>query len=171
MKHLLTLADKDVFDTPTETPIEFHPRLAARAIVLDEYNAVYLLKMATQNYHKLPGGGVDEGESLQDAVYRELLEEIGCPAEIQQEVGGVVEYRNEWAMVQTSYCYIAKKTGPLRKTALEKDEIADGAQTIIVANIGEAITLLENDQPANYDGMFIQKRDLCLLREAKSLLM
>ena len=170
MKHLLTLTDEDVFKNSKNMPTDnFYKRRAARAVVCGNKGEVYLLKMSTHNYHKLPGGGVDNGESLEDALYRELLEEIGCPAKVKKEVGEIVEYRNDENMHQTSYCYIAEQTGALGETALEEGEIEEGAETVIAENLNEAISLLENDRPTSYEGHFIQKRDLRFLREAKSI--
>ncbi len=169
MTPLLTLTDKDIFESPTQFKGEWYTRRAARAVVLNEHGEVYLLKMAVRNYHKLPGGGIDEGEEVKDALQRELFEEIGCPVIIGGEIGEVIEYRGEMGMEQHSYCYFAKQSGPLRETALEEDEVEDGAETVVATNIDEAIALLETDEPNNYDGKFIQKRDLCLLREAKKL--
>lgn len=42
----------------------------------------------------LPGGGIDSGESDQDAIVRELQEEIGVTVKDVQEIGTVVQYRN-----------------------------------------------------------------------------
>lgn len=170
MNSLLSFADKDIFQSPTEFSGEWHTRRAARAVVLGEQGQVYLLHMAARNYHKLPGGGIDDDEEIKDALQRELFEEIGCPAEITQEIGEITERRNEWGLEQTSYCYLAKQNGPLRQTALEEGEIEDGAETVVAKTIDEAISLLEADRPNNYDGKFIQQRDLCFLRAAKSLL-
>jgi 8-oxo-dGTP diphosphatase len=171
MKHLLTLKDQDVFpDAESMDSTGWFKRNAARAIVSGEKGQIYLLKMSTYNYHKLPGGGVEQGETLEDAVYRELLEEIGCPAEVVKELGEIIEYRSEEKTEQHSYCYTAKQTGPLRDTALEASEIEEGAETIVAQNLDEAIKLLEDDKPTSYQGHFIRLRDLRFLNEAKSLL-
>lgn len=170
MNTLLALADKDIFASPAQFDGEWRLRRAARAVVFGEGGKVYLLKMSARNYHKLPGGGIDDGEAISEALQRELLEEIGCPASIENEVGEIVEFRGEWGLQQISYCYTARQTSPLHKTALEADEIEDGAETVVAASIDEAIVLLEADEPNNYDGKFIQQRDLQFLRKAKSLL-
>lgn len=170
MNRLLTLTDKDIFESPAQFDGEWYLRQAARAVVFGEHGEVYLLKMSARNYHKLPGGGIDDGEATEDALQRELFEEIGCPAKIGIEVGEIVEFRSNEAMRQTSYCYVAEQTGPLRDTALEAGEIEDGAETIVATTIDEAIALLEADKPNNYDGKFIQQRDLAFLRAAKALL-
>ena len=35
--------------------------------------------------------------------------------------------------------------------------------------LDEAISLLEHDMPQNYEGIFVQKRDLAFLNEAKNI--
>lgn len=171
MQHLLTLTDKDVFKDTANLPVEnWFKRTAARAIIFGDNGEVYLLHMSKNNYHKLPGGGVDEGESLENTVERESLEEIGCPIAIGEELGEVIEYRNDEKMEQHSFCFIARQAGPVGDTALEEGEIEIGAQTVIAKDIDEAIKLLENDRPASYEGHFIRLRDLRFLHEAKALM-
>ncbi len=171
MQHLLTLTDEDIFENAANLPHnDWFKRSAARAVVLTESSAIYLLRMSTHGYHKLPGGGVESDESFKDAIHRELLEEIGCPASLGVPLGEIVEYRNDERMEQHSVCYLAQQSGPLIGTALEESEIAEGAETVIAKNIDEAIALLENDTPTNYGGHFIQARDLRFLRAAKAAL-
>ncbi len=40
----------------------------------------------------MPGGGVDSGESLHDALHREMKEEVGWRIEIGREVGSAAEF-------------------------------------------------------------------------------
>ena len=42
----------------------------------------------------LPGGGIDENETDNDAITRELQEELGATVRDIQEIGSVVQYRN-----------------------------------------------------------------------------
>ena len=51
-------------------------------------------KLLLLNKGLLPGGGVDLGESDQDAITRELREELGVTVKDIQEIGGVVQYRD-----------------------------------------------------------------------------
>jgi 8-oxo-dGTP diphosphatase len=171
MRLLATITDEDIFnDVANKDTDGFYERHAARAIVLTDDSKIYLLNMSNHGYHKLPGGGIDKGEAVKAALYRELIEEIGCPAETIAEVGEIVEYRNEMEWKQISHCFLAKQAGELGQTNLEPGEIEEGAQTVIVNNIDEAITLLEQDKPQTYEGKFIQRRDLQFLREAKTLI-
>lgn len=172
MKNLLTITQQD-FDpkAPVVDTSEYRKREAARAVLLDKGGAVYLLKVGKHNYHKLPGGGIDDGEEVKAALARELLEEVGCTGEIIAELGTVLEYRTyeDGGLVQKSYCYVAKQTGEQGEAALEAGEIEEGLHEVKAASIDAAIALLEQDEPDNIEGHFIQKRDLTFLKAAKEL--
>ncbi len=161
MKLLKHIADKPL-------PKKFATRSAARAVLLDENGLVPILFVSKYNYHKLPGGGIEEGEDEKRALDREVEEETGCKAEIDGETGKVTEYRSKWNLFQTSFCFLGKiiKKGEPKFT---KGEINDGFKLIWIS-IDDAIKTLKNDRPSDYEGNFIQKRDLVFLEEAKKLL-
>lgn len=169
MKTVLTISQKDIDQDSSEVDTtNFRKREAARAVLLDPNGGVYLLQVTNHGYHKLPGGGIDEGEDITRALERELMEEVGCQADIIFEVGKVIEYRSyeDTGLLQTSYCYLAKQRGEQGQSNLEEDELAQGMIETKASNIQAAIALLEKDEPDNPEGKFIQKRDLALLREA-----
>ena len=94
---------------------------------------------------------------------------MGYSIEIGEEIGTIIEYRNERDQLQISYCYFANVTGGNGQTSYEQGEMDDGFKPMWV-DIDEAIELLESDKPEVYNGRFIVVRDLVLLKEAKRLL-
>ncbi|MFW5852539.1 MAG: NUDIX domain-containing protein [Nanoarchaeota archaeon] len=142
-------------------------REAARAILFDEDNRVPLMFLSKKNYHKLPGGGVDEGESIKEALVRECLEEVGGEIDVQGEIGKISEYRSKWLLKQTSYCYHGKLVSKGESNFTEK-EIESGSK-IIWVEFEDAITRIENDRPEDYQGKFIRERELAFLHEFKRM--
>jgi 8-oxo-dGTP diphosphatase len=170
MKLLLTIKEQDIEpQAPVVDTSNFKEREAARAVLLDSDGQVYLLNVSRHGYHKLPGGGVDEGEEIKQALEREILEEVGCNTEIVAELGMIVEFRDyeDGGLKQTSYCYLAKQVGEQIDSALEEGELEEGMFEVKSKSIDEAITLLSNDKPDNLEGKFIQRRDITFLKAAK----
>jgi 8-oxo-dGTP diphosphatase len=170
MKNLLTIKEQDILPDSSSVDISaFRKRGAARAVLLDGSGQVYLLNVSKHGNHKLPGGGIDEGEDIKQAMERELMEEVGCKAEILAELGTVIEYRNydDGGLEQTSYCYLSKQVGEQVASALEEGELAEGMFEVKAKSIDDAIALLSQDKPDNLEGKFIQKRDIAFLQSAK----
>jgi 8-oxo-dGTP diphosphatase len=166
MKHLTTINLENIDEDQTE---DYEARRAARAVVFDEKDCVALLPVSKHNYYKLPGGGIEEGEDIPEAVKRECLEEIGCEIEIVQEIGEIHEFRPKNKFKQTSYCYIAKTSGAKGEPAFTESEQRQGFLMPVWVPIAEAIGLVENNTPDNYNGPYIVKRDGTFLKKAQSI--
>ena len=168
MNILLTIKEQDIVpNAPEINSASFYRREAARGVVLDGDNQVYLLNVALYNYHKLPGGGIDEGEDKETAMKRECREEIGCDIEIIAKLGKIIEYRDQFKLIQTSHCYIARQVGEQRLSTFEPSEIAEGFRTIKALNIEDAIRIIEQDKSNDYGSKFMRKRELAILQVAK----
>lgn len=61
--------------------------VGANAVIFDENGLVLLEKRSDNGFWGLPGGHVEIGESAQDAVVREVLEETGLEVEVSRLVG------------------------------------------------------------------------------------
>lgn len=60
-----------------------HPRVRVAALLLIEGKVLLVRHLkGGRRYHLLPGGGVERGETLGDALQREIAEETGLVAEI-----------------------------------------------------------------------------------------
>ncbi|WP_371187879.1 NUDIX hydrolase [Thalassotalea maritima] len=152
----------------------FH-RQAARAIILRGED---ILLLYTERYHDytLPGGGVDEGEDLQQGLVRELIEETGAQNIRNIKAFGRYEefrpwYKNDFdIMHMESFCYTCDIDEELADTQLEQHEIANGMRPVWV-NIFDAINHNENTM-ANSDkkGMSIERETYLLKLIVKELL-
>lgn len=80
------------FIRETAEPTKVFHRTAVRAIIIEEEKI--LMVRSRLGYYKLPGGGVEEGESLTEALVREVAEETGyINCGIKEELGIVSEHR------------------------------------------------------------------------------
>lgn len=163
MELLKEIKDKDF--PGDESTLEI--KEASRAVLFDENGLIPLLFVSKYNYHKLPGGGIDGGEDKAKALVREVLEEVGSEIEVTAEVGKIVEFRSRWNLKQISYCYLGKvitKGNP----DFTKKELSQGFK-LVWLSLDEAISKVEDDKPGNYEGSFIQKRDIVFLKKVKQM--
>lgn len=154
--------------------IEFNRfRQAARTVILDSEGKVALLFVSKSNYHKLPGGGLEENETSEQALIREAKEEIGCEIEIIGELGRIIEYKvfdDTGAGRYESFGYLAKVVGAKGKHSFTSEENELGFQPVEWYKIEEAIEILESDKTEIYQGKFVLIRDLIFLKEAIKLM-
>lgn len=93
--------------------------LSAAAIVLNENDELLLIKGPRRGW-EMPGGQVEEGESLQAAAIREVKEETGIDIKIEKFCG---VFQN----VEGSICntlFLAKPIGGKETTSPESLEVA-----------------------------------------------
>lgn len=143
---------------------DYQIRKSARAIILNEHGEMATQYLNTYTYHKLPGGGVDQGETVREALVREVQEEVGCNCEIIDEVGVVIEYRNKYRLLHISYCFVAKVVGEIGAPALEAGEIEEGQETLWMQP-SEVLKKMEADVPGKFEGHFILEREKTFLGE------
>jgi len=151
--------------TDGELKPDFFLREAARGIFLDENGLMPLIFLNKEKYHKLPGGGIEKGETPSIALHREMQEETGATIEVTQELGIVEEIRIKYGLKQISYCYFGKILTK-GQNKFDEAEIEEGSELIWLP-FEEAMIRLQNDNSKDYEAGFIKQRDLAVFREVE----
>ncbi|MFI3207044.1 MAG: NUDIX domain-containing protein [Clostridia bacterium] len=95
-------------------------RTAARAIIIEGTN-ILLTKFASSDMYMLPGGGIEDGESIEECCVREVLEETGYLCEVGRSNVIVEEYYEEMHYIHQYFiCNIIGK-GEINLTEQEKE--------------------------------------------------
>jgi 8-oxo-dGTP pyrophosphatase MutT (NUDIX family) len=163
MDLITEIKDAEILDEST-----LYKREAVRAIIFDENNLIPIIFVSKRNYHKIPGGGIDDGENKEIALAREIKEECGCLAKITGEIGKINEFRSKDNFYQTSYCYLGK-TISKGEVGFTEGEIEKGFQ-LSWMTLDEAIEIFKKDKPIGYHDSFMSPRDLAFLKKAKEML-
>ena len=148
-------------------------KFAVRNIVLNEKGEIALVKSFKYGYTQIPGGGLEDGETIEEALRRETAEEIGYTVEIVKPLGYFRESResnlNKHSWTTTiSFVYLSKALENVGTNYMEY-EIAEGFAPIW-ANLDEAIKDKEAelqkllDNKSSYSGTFSSYRDLSILK-------
>lgn len=159
---LLTISDVDFEPNYKMADIsKYAIRTAARGLVISG-TKIALLFVSKYNYYKLPGGGIEQDENVEQAFCREVIEEAGCEVNDIKQYGKIIEYRDQFKLQQISYVLTGRVTGEIGLNKLEPSEIEEGFELKWVS-IEKALGIMSGSKPSNYEGQFIVKRDLFIL--------
>jgi len=118
-------------------------RTAVRAIAMEKEDILLLYTKRYDDF-SFPGGGIDQGETLEAGLRRELKEETGASGiRVLHHYGYLDEYRPHWKpdydhMFMRSHFYICTVDRELGETSLESYEQANGTEPRWI-NLHEAI--------------------------------
>lgn len=143
-------------------------RYGARGIVKKENGRIAVFYKKAKNEYKLPGGGIDEGETPEEAFEREVLEEAGCEVKDITFLGITKELKSKENFQQVSYVFtsiVAKDTGNVQMTQKEIDE-GGTLLWLTPEDALEKITNCANELKASdYDSVYRTKFMNCRDRE------
>ncbi len=164
MKILGELNFEDAGDTSS-----FQVRRTARSVVHNADNMVALLAVTKGGYHKLPGGGIDEGETAEIALRRECKEELGCDVKIDKYLGCVIEIRPSQQVRQESEAFLAHLISDIGGSAFTEEERNAGYE-IRWLPLMDAINQLSQEIPTEPGRRYVPERDLLILKAARDCL-
>jgi 8-oxo-dGTP pyrophosphatase MutT (NUDIX family) len=146
-------------------------RRAARTIILDEEKGeTAILEVRGGDYHKIPGGGVEAGESVKETAIREALEEGGCEVELIRKIGEL-EFvdPSDKNLVHHSVCFLAKKIKCHENQYFTKKELKNKFRLLWVS-FDDAIKLFESVKSKIPFDLAMNNRDLKFIKMAKEFL-
>ncbi len=149
----------------------FVTRSGSRAVLIDKDFRVALMNAKNRGYYKLPGGGIDEGELISEALHREVIEEAGWKIEPLATLGYTHETRHHFKQFNIAYAFLARVT-EFVGNKLEEDEAEDGFELEWFDNIDDAIAAVEKVDTTGmvYQAQFFTARELAILRAARKVL-
>ncbi|MBR2994585.1 NUDIX domain-containing protein [Candidatus Saccharibacteria bacterium] len=171
-KKIARISDMDFgFDTPKEKSGKI--KFSVRVVLINDKDEICVVKSEKYGYMQLPGGGIDKGESIIEALHREAKEETGFLINDINPIGYVLEKRedirnnHDWDQ-SVSYVFKAlpdKKVG----TNYTEDERAEDFRPIWMKLDDFIIEQEKNEgKTESYSGCFSNRRDLEIAKFIKS---
>ena len=151
-----------------------HTRQVVRGVIFNDEGKIALIKVKThdifgdRDLYETPGGGKDKGETLLNALKREIYEEVGAEIDHIQEIGRVLDYYNFINRRNDNRYYLAhiSKLGERHLVDYEKRwEQFD----LVYMDIDEAIEAYKNTKNLPVNNL-VRQREIPILLKAKRMM-
>ena len=147
-----------------------HDRNIVRAIVIDDEGYYYFVRVNRDDHFgkatliETAGGGVEPGEDLEEAIHRELREELGVEVDILDRIGLVDDYYNLIHRHNLNHYFLCKIRS-FGQTHLTQQEIEDFHLSTLKLSHREAVAEYNRrtDTPL---GRLLAQRELPVLERA-----
>lgn len=141
-------------------------RIAARGLVIEDGKILLSYEVNTDVY-MTPGGGLEDGETLEECCVRELKEEAGCEVKPLEQFLVINEYCFE-TMYVSNY-FICKKTGECNRS-LTDIEIEHGITPVWI-DFEKAVEIFSYYPNKREDIASLYLREYTVLNKYKELKM
>lgn len=159
-----------------EWPFDYtdHDRIIVRAIVVDDDGYFYFVRADRDDDFgraviiETAGGGVEVGEDLDEAIKRELNEELGAQVEVICKIGVVSDYYNLIHRHNINNFYLCRAVS-FGEKMLTDDEINYFHLSTLKLTYDEAIQEYAKNRESML-GRIVANRELPILIRAKEIL-
>lgn len=147
-----------------------HDRVIARAVVFDDSHNLYFVHVDRDDdfgkccYLETSGGGVEENETLEKAIKRELKEELGVEAEVITKLGIVSDYYNLIKRHNINHFFLCKIKSFCDKH-LTQDEINCYHLMTAIVSPNKALEIYENQDKTKVERL-VRQRELPMIKKA-----
>jgi len=142
---------------------------AARTVIYDKNKLFALINVKNGEYFKIPGGGIENDETPQQAAIRESIEESGCEIKIIQKIGESEFIDEDKNIIHHSVCFLAEKIKQINNPTFDDWEKSQNMK-IIWVDINQSIIFFKNARPKDNFSQKINQRDFEFIIKAKEIL-
>ena len=154
------ITDKDILGT--EGLSNAKPRYTARAILKNRDDQYAVMYAGAFHLYSLPGGGIEQDESVIEALKREIQEETGCTCDIMEPLGFIEENRAHQDYVTVSHYFVVTTNCQTLTPTLTEDEQKNGT-SVSWFTLDEAYHAIADIDHPTTQRKFLQSRDLAAL--------
>ncbi len=173
MEEIARITEADLgLKTPSDKPNN-RKKLDVRVLLKNEKGEICVVKSLRYDYIQIPGGGVEDGETLEEAAKRETREEVGYEIADLKPLGYVVEERYGLTGDDAEKAFVfTAKAGKNVGTDLTEEEKEEGFIPVWTT-VDEASKIIEekdkklsstSQDKKSYNGTFANRRDLMIIR-------
>ena len=151
-----------------------HDRHIVRAIVFDDEGYFYFVRADRDDIFakavviETSGGGVEANENLEEAIKRELYEELGAEVEVITKIGVVSDYYNLIHRHNINNYFLCRALS-FGERHLTEDEIEKYHLSTLKLSFEEAVKEYERCKNSKL-GRLIGNRELPMLKRAKEII-
>lgn len=161
-------------DTEWEMTYTTHDRIIARGIVFDDDFNFYFVKVTRYDdfgnatYIETSGGGVEKDELLEDAIQRELSEELGVNVTVLGEIAFIRDYYNLIHRHNLNHYFLCK-VNSFGNKHLTDDEINLWHLSTVKLTLDDAIKAYK-DNATTRIARLVYNREVPVLLKAKEII-